>query len=60
MPSFDIPDLPSREEYCNYPKISKTTINGIDYKKITNKDGSGHVEFGGPCGDLYFDRDGET
>ena len=29
-------------------------------KRVYYADGSGYVDFGGPCGPLYFDRNGNT
>lgn len=31
-----------------------------EVERVTYADGSGYVNYGGPCGPLYFDRNGNT
>jgi hypothetical protein len=40
--------------------VIRPGISGEPEHVVYNEDGSGYLKCGGPCGDLYFDRNGDT
>lgn len=49
-----------------YDYDERKTFNELRYKPepepktVYFADGSGYIDFGGPCGPLYFDRNGDS
>jgi hypothetical protein len=44
----------------HYPHGEVLTASEPQPRTVYYADGSGYVDYGGPCGPLYFDRNGNT